>query len=86
MARRTWTAIVIIAAVGMGNWGGHPAIVPPDARWLQGDWVITSVQKDGAADPTPIGAAVTFLPDTVEYAPQITLARLDPAKIPDGTG
>jgi hypothetical protein len=86
MARRAWTTIVVAAALGMGNWGGHASVVPPDTRWLQGVWIITSVQKDGAADPTQIGASVTFFRDTVEYAPQIALLRLDAAKIPDGTG
>jgi len=81
MALRAWAAFVIFAAIGMGTWGGHPAAVPPDAGWLQGTWIITAVQKDGVADPTQIGAVVTFIGDTVEFAPQLTLVPFDPAKI-----
>jgi hypothetical protein len=65
----------------VGNWGGHPVAVPPDAGCLQGTWTIASVQKDGAADSTQIGATVTFLADTVEFAPQLTIVPLDPAKM-----
>lgn len=85
MARRTWTVVIVVAAVVSGNWGGQPFAVPSDHDRLQGVWIIQSVQKDGQTDVSRIGATLTFTGETVEYV-RNALVLLDRAEIPQGFG
>jgi hypothetical protein len=45
----------------------------PVFRWaegpLQGNWTITSVQRDGRPDPKEVGGSVMFAGDTVTFQP-----------------
>jgi hypothetical protein len=71
MSRNRFALLGVLAALLTGcNGGGHNA-GDRKPEPLEGSWEIVSVQRDGQPDALQVGARITFLADTVVFAPKV---------------
>jgi hypothetical protein len=69
MLRNRLAALGICALLAAGKFGlGSAASI--DAPELQGAWEITSVQRDGVADPTQVGSILTIAGNAATFQPK----------------
>jgi hypothetical protein len=84
MIRQFLIAWGVVAAV-CGCWllarTNRPVDFRAESQRLQGTWVVISVQRNGALDPTQVGALLTFEQSAVRFKPK----ERPPINLADGT-
>jgi len=82
---RQFSIAVGFLAAACGCWlvarTNRPVDVRAESQRLQGTWVVTSVQRDGALDPTQVGALLTFEESAVRFKRK----ERPPIDLADGT-
>jgi hypothetical protein len=61
----------VLATLLTGCNSDHQNVVDRKAEPLEGAWEIVSVQRDGQPDVLQVGARITFMTDTVVFAPKV---------------
>jgi hypothetical protein len=75
-----WAVTGVALALLAGSSGDTDSNIfrrPSEPATLDGTWVIVSVRRDGQADPTQVGARLTFANGKIGFRPKVRQINLN---------